>query len=57
MKVILAYPYTDADGKTHDADTSPDLPVDVAVRLLDAGRARTAGASTTAKRGTSKETK
>jgi hypothetical protein len=57
MKVTLAYPYTDADGKAHDADSSLDLPEHEAVRLLDAGRARTADASTTAETGTSKEKK
>lgn len=57
MKVTLAYPYTDADGKKHAADTAPDLPESEAVRLLNAGRARTAGASTTAASGDSKEKK
>lgn len=55
MKLTLAYPYTDASGKDHDADSTPDLPDDEAARLLNAGRARTADAPTTAKRGTPKE--
>lgn len=55
MKVTLAYPYTDASGEQHDADSSPDLPESEAVRLLNAGRARTADASTTADTGTSEE--
>ena len=57
MKVTLAYPYTDASGNDHDADSTPDLPDDEAVRLLNAGRARTADAPTTAKAGASKEKK
>lgn len=56
MKVTLAYPHTDADGNTHDADTSLELPADVAIRLLDTGRARAADASTTAEPGTPEET-
>lgn len=57
MKVTLAYPYTDEAGKNHRADTSLDLPESEAVRLLHAGRARTADAPTTAKSGASKEKK
>jgi len=42
MKITLAYPYTDAAGKEHKPDSSPDLPEDEANRLLETGRARTA---------------
>lgn len=39
-KVVLAYPYTDADGATHKADSSIELPRGEANRLLNAGLAR-----------------
>lgn len=42
-KVVLAYPYTDADGKNHKADSSQSLPRHEANRLLDAGLARDPG--------------
>jgi hypothetical protein len=38
--VTLAYPYEDADGKKHKADTVLDLEVAEANRLLAAGLAR-----------------
>lgn len=40
MKVELAYPYTDADGKNHKADSTVDLPDDEARDLVHFGRAR-----------------
>ena len=42
MKVTLAWPYTDADGKNHKPDTTVDLDVAEANRLLHAGLAREA---------------
>jgi len=39
-KVELAYPYTDADGKNHEADSTVDLPDETAVELVNYGRAR-----------------
>ena len=38
--VTLAYPYTDADGKNHKADTTLSLDVAEAIRLLHEGLAR-----------------
>lgn len=49
VKVTLAYPYTDADGKDHRPDTTLSLPEGEARRLLHFGRARTPDASTPAK--------
>lgn len=40
--VTLAYPYTDADGKNHKADTTLSLETAEANRLLFAGLAREA---------------
>lgn len=39
-KVVLAYPYTDADGKDHKPDVTLTLPRHEANRLLFAGLAR-----------------
>ena len=47
MKVTLAYPYTDADGKAHEPDATVDLADDVATQLVRDGRARTADAAPT----------
>lgn len=41
-KVTLAYPYTDADGKNHNPDTTLSLPDGEAFELLASGRARAA---------------
>ena len=43
--VTLAYPYTDADGKNHKADTTLSLERAEANRLLGAGLAREPEAS------------
>lgn len=40
MRVTLAYPYTTPGGRTYKADSSPNLPDDVAWRLVTAGLAR-----------------
>lgn len=40
IKVTLAYPYTDSDGKGHRADTTLSLPREDAKNLIHAGRAR-----------------
>lgn len=39
-RVALAYPYTGDDGKTYQPDSEVDVPTDVAVELITAGRAR-----------------
>lgn len=39
-KVTLAYPYTDADGKDHKADSTVSLPHAEASDLIYFGRAR-----------------
>lgn len=44
MKVTLAAPYTDADGKTHPADTTLDLDIAEASHLMFYGLAREASA-------------
>lgn len=41
-RIELAYPYTDAEGTRHEADSVVELPNDVAVELLAYGRARPA---------------
>ena len=46
MKVTLAYPYTDPEGKAHDADETVELVDDVASSLIADGRARTADTTT-----------
>ena len=40
MRIELAYPYTDADGKNHKADATVDLPVEEALSLVRDGIAR-----------------
>ena len=40
MKITLAYPWTDADGKTHKADATVDMPDAEAHDLIFFGRAR-----------------
>lgn len=40
IKVTLAYPYTDPDGKTHAADKTISVPRNVGNDLLYAGLAR-----------------
>jgi hypothetical protein len=40
IRVTLAYPYTDADGVAHRADSTISLPRAVASDLVYAGRAR-----------------
>lgn len=40
IKVTLAYPYTDAEGKAHKADATVTLPHEVGKNLIHAGRAR-----------------
>lgn len=42
MKVTLAYPYEDADGKMHDPDSTVELEDPVAKGLLHDGLARPA---------------
>jgi hypothetical protein len=49
LKVTLAYPYTDADGVNHRADTTVSLPVEVAQNLLWNGLARAAEKTPTTK--------
>ena len=39
-KITLAYPYTDADGKTHKPDTTLEVEDAEAARLLHYGLAR-----------------
>ena len=41
-RIILAYPYTDADGKQHKPDTTISLPKDTADQLVFDGLARAA---------------
>lgn len=40
MKLILAYPYTDADGKDHDPDSTIEVDDTVGKRLIVEGFAR-----------------
>lgn len=40
IRVTLAYPYTDDDGKMHKADSTVSLPREVGKNLIHAGRAR-----------------
>lgn len=40
IEVTLAYPYTDADGEEHAADSTITLPRHVGKDLIHAGRAR-----------------
>ena len=40
LRVTLAYPYTDEDGKDHKADSTVSLPREAAKNLIHAGRAR-----------------
>lgn len=40
IEVTLAYPYTDADGVEHDADSTITLPKHVGKDLIHFGRAR-----------------
>lgn len=42
LKVTLAYPFTDAEGVAHRADSTVSLPLEVAKNLLHGGRARPA---------------
>lgn len=39
-QVVLAYPYTDADGNDHDPDATVDVSIEEEDRLLHAGLAR-----------------
>lgn len=39
-RVALAYPFTDSDGKAHEADSEVDLPRETAVEMIHYGRAR-----------------
>lgn len=47
MKVTLAYPWTDDQGKDHAPDTTVDVDTDVAHVLIQDGKARTADTKTT----------
>lgn len=49
MKVTLAYPYTDAEGKSYDADKAVDLPEEEATQLVRDGRARVEDGSSSTK--------
>ena len=40
IRVELAYPYTDAAGKNHNADATASLPREEAKNLIHFGRAR-----------------
>lgn len=49
-RVTLAYPFTDADGKTHDPDKTVDLDEGVAQTLVNDGKARPADSGKPAKK-------
>jgi hypothetical protein len=57
LKVTLAYPYTDAEGVNHRADSTVSLPLEVAQGLLWNGRARPAETPSKATKATSATTK
>ena len=49
IRVELAYPYTDAAGKNHNADATASLPREEAKNLIHFGRARAAKKATAKK--------
>ena len=51
MMIEFAAPYTAADGKTFKADSSADLPIEEALKLLTDGLARHATPAQTEKKG------